>query len=64
MGCFFGGLGQLGDLSESLIKRDCNVKDSGNIVPGIGGILDIIDSLLFSVPAFYLYMSVALSLPR
>ncbi len=62
MGCFFGGLGQLGDLSESLIKRDCNVKDSGNFVPGIGGILDIIDSLLFSIPAFYLYMSVALSL--
>ncbi len=64
MGCFFGGLGQLGDLSESLIKRDCNVKDSGNVVPGIGGILDIIDSLLFSVPAFYLYISVVLSLPK
>jgi phosphatidate cytidylyltransferase len=64
MGCFFGGLGQLGDLSESLIKRDCNVKDSGNVVPGIGGILDVIDSLLFSVPAFYLYISVVLSLPR
>ena len=64
MGCFFGGLGQLGDLSESLIKRDCNVKDSGNVVPGIGGILDIIDSSLFSVPAFYLYISVVLSLPK
>lgn len=57
MGAFFGGLGQLGDLSESLIKRDCNVKDSGKLLPGMGGVLDIIDSLLFSAPAFYLYMS-------
>jgi phosphatidate cytidylyltransferase len=55
-----GILGQLGDLSESLIKRDCDVKDSGNIFPGMGGILDEIDSLLFVVPAFYFYMSVIL----
>ena len=60
MGAFFGGIGQLGDLSESLMKRDCNVKDSGKMLPGMGGVLDIIDSLLFSVPAFYLYMSAAL----
>ncbi len=57
MGMFFGALGQLGDLSESLIKRDCGVKDSGKLVPGLGGVLDMIDSLLFSAPAFYLYMS-------
>ncbi len=57
MGAFFGAIGQLGDLSESLIKRDCQVKDSGKLMPGLGGILDIIDSLLFSAPAFYLYMS-------
>jgi len=64
MGAFFGGLGQLGDLSESLIKRDCGVKDSGKLLPGLGGVLDMIDSLLFSVPAFYLYMSSTLkSLP-
>jgi phosphatidate cytidylyltransferase len=63
MGAFFGGIGQLGDLSESLIKRDCNVKDSGNILPGMGGILDVIDSLLFAVPAFYLYMSAVLKTP-
>ncbi len=57
MGVFFGVLGQLGDLSESLIKRDCGVKDSGKFLPGMGGVLDVIDSLLFSAPAFYLYMS-------
>ena len=61
MGAFFGGLGQLGDLSESLIKRDCGVKDSGKFLPGLGGVLDVIDSLLFSAPAFYLYMSSMLS---
>ncbi len=57
MGMFFGSLGQLGDLSESLIKRDCGVKDSGKLLPGLGGVLDMIDSLLFSAPAFYLYIS-------
>jgi phosphatidate cytidylyltransferase len=61
MGAFFGGIGQLGDLSESLMKRDCNVKDSGKLLPGMGGVLDMIDSLLFSVPAFYLFMSAALN---
>jgi phosphatidate cytidylyltransferase len=57
VGMFLGVLGQLGDLSESLIKRDCQMKDSGNIFPGIGGVLDIIDSLLFTIPAFYFYMA-------
>ena len=61
IGAFFGGIGQLGDLSESLIKRDCNVKDSGKLLPGMGGVLDVIDSLLFTAPAFYLYMSSALN---
>jgi len=60
MGIFFGILGQLGDLSESLMKRDCQVKDSGNIFPGMGGVLDSVDSLLFSAPAFYFYMSIVL----
>jgi len=52
-----GVLGQLGDLSESLLKRDCQVKDSGNIFPGMGGALDQIDSLLFTAPVFYFYLS-------
>jgi phosphatidate cytidylyltransferase len=57
MGAFFGVIGQIGDLSESLIKRDCNVKDSGKMLPALGGVLDAVDSLLFSAPAFYFYMS-------
>jgi len=60
MGLSLGVLGQLGDLSESLIKRDCQVKDSGTILPGMGGILDEIDSLLFTAPVFYFYMTIAL----
>ena len=53
LGIFLGVCGQLGDLAESLLKRDCQVKDSGTTVPGLGGILDVIDSLLFTAPLFY-----------
>jgi len=57
IGLCFGGIGQLGDMSESLIKRDCNVKDSGKLLPSLGGVLDSIDSLLFCAPTFYFFIS-------
>lgn len=55
MGTIFGVLSQLGDLSESSIKRELDIKDFGTIVPGHGGILDRFDSLLFTGPAAYYY---------
>ncbi len=53
LGILLGIAGQLGDLAESLLKRDCQVKDAGVLMPGLGGVLDVIDSILFTAPLFY-----------
>jgi phosphatidate cytidylyltransferase len=53
LGLVISVLGQFSDLVESLIKRDGNVKDSGKIIPGHGGVFDRFDSYLFAAPAVY-----------
>ena len=57
LGLFAGAVGQMGDLVESLLKRSTGVKDSGDIVPGHGGMLDRIDALIVVSPIVYLFAS-------
>jgi phosphatidate cytidylyltransferase len=56
LGVITGVIGQLGDLVESLLKRDAGVKDSSGLIPGHGGMFDRFDSLLFSSPVIWLYL--------
>jgi len=56
LGLLLAGVSVVGDLGESVVKRDAHVKDSGKFIPGIGGALDLVDSLLFSLPVFYGYL--------
>jgi phosphatidate cytidylyltransferase len=55
-GVLMGITGQFGDLCESLLKRSAHVKDSGAVVPEFGGVLDIVDSLLFSAPVALMFL--------
>ena len=61
IGLLAGIFSQLGDLTASSIKRYCDIKDFGRIIPGHGGIMDRIDSLLFVLPVVYLYSQLFLS---
>ena len=56
LGMILGFCAVIGDLIESLFKREAGIKDSGKFFPGIGGILDLLDSLLFNAPIMYLYL--------
>jgi phosphatidate cytidylyltransferase len=61
LGCLLSVAGVVGDMFESLLKRAAGAKDSSSTIPGMGGILDVVDSLLFGAPMLYVYAKVFLS---
>ena len=63
LGLLLGFAAVVGDLAESIIKRSTGVKDSGNMLPGIGGALDLIDSLLFTAPLLFFYLRLVIGVP-
>lgn len=56
LGIILSVLGSVGDLVESAVKRDSAIKDSGSIIPGHGGMWDVFDAMIFSMPVFYYYL--------
>lgn len=60
LGLLLGFVAVIGDLAESIVKRGANTKDSSRLLPGIGGTLDLIDSLLFTSPILFFYMRLVL----
>ncbi len=63
LGLLLGFAAVVGDLAESIVKRSTGVKDSGNFLPGIGGALDLIDSLLFTAPLLFFYLRLVVRVP-
>jgi phosphatidate cytidylyltransferase len=63
LGLLLGFAAVIGDLAESIIKRSTGVKDSGNFLPGIGGALDLVDSLLFTAPLLFFYLRLVIHVP-
>ena len=61
LGVLLPVLGTVGDLTESMLKRAANSKDAGRLLPGMGGALDVLDSLLFGAPALYMYIKIMLA---
>jgi len=62
LGLLLGFAAVIGDLAESIIKRSTGVKDSGNWLPGIGGALDLVDSILFTAPLLFFYLRLVIRL--